>query len=249
MLSLDRFQSCFNSLKKWNKITIYILDSWQVLCVLTAPAKSKKVFIQLCHGSLECWKCERCQNVLTTMTYSTWRQERIMLMYWCKGSYNSPFYLKKKSQNNKNPHDNTTKHTSPERGSILLSTKPSDMFQELSVHQIAFQHVLGEGKKKRQISGVLLAFLGSYCFCEIRMVVQFRCWEGLPKSATGRSCHCGRPSEMAGGTLSHWVSVPWTGIVRTPTWLYVQYAAQPGTERKHYSDCEAAINSALQLLQ
>lgn len=42
MLSLDRFQSCFNSLKKWNKITIYILDSWQVLCVLTAPAKSKK---------------------------------------------------------------------------------------------------------------------------------------------------------------------------------------------------------------
>lgn len=108
-------------------------------------------------------------------------------MYWCKGSYNSPFHLKNKTkQTNKKLHDNIRKHTILERGSILLSSKPSDMFQELSVHQIAFQSILG-GKKikkkreKRQKSGGLLTFLDSCCSREVRMVVQFRCWDGLPK--------------------------------------------------------------------
>lgn len=68
MLSLDRFQSCFNSLKKWNKITIYILDSWQVLCVLTAPAKSKKKkksfhsALSWIFGVLEVWEMSKCTH-------------------------------------------------------------------------------------------------------------------------------------------------------------------------------------------
>lgn len=76
-------------------------------------------------------------------------------------------------QTTKKCHD-IRKHTSPERGSVFLSTKPSDIFQELSVHQNAFQHILGEkvgswgGSQK---SGGLLAFLDSYCFCEMRMVL------------------------------------------------------------------------------
>lgn len=73
-----------------------------------------------------------------------------MLMYWCKGSYNSPFHLKNKTnQTNKKLHDNIRKHTILERRSILLSSKLSDMFQELSVHQIAFQSIL-EGKKRER---------------------------------------------------------------------------------------------------
>lgn len=207
MLSLDRFQSCFNSLKKWNKITIYILDSWQVLCVLTAPAKSKKVFIQLCHGSLECWKCETCQNVLITMTYSTWRQERIMLMYWCKGSYNSPFYLKKKIKNKKPkqpkpPWQHHKTYQSRKREHFAFYKAIWHVPRAFCSSDCVPACTRGRKKrKKKQISGVLLAFLGSYCFCEIRVVLQFRCWEGLPKSATGWSCHCGRPSDMEGGTF------------------------------------------------
>lgn len=74
-----------------------------------------------------------------------------MLMYWCKGSYNSPFHLKNKTkQTNKKLHDNIRKHTILERGSILLSSKSSDMFQELSVYQIAFQSIPGGKKKKKK---------------------------------------------------------------------------------------------------
>lgn len=56
------------------------------------------------------------------------------------------------------------------------------MFQELSVHQISFQSILGGEKKKkrkRQKSGGL--FLDSCCSREVRMVMQFRCCDGLPK--------------------------------------------------------------------
>lgn len=121
MLSLDRFQSCFNSLKKVKQN--HHLHPWQLAgfmcsycsCQVKEGKKKKGVFIQLCHGSSECWKCERCQNVFITMTYSTWRQEHIMLVYWCKGSYNSPFYPQ--------AHKNIRKHTSPARGSDLLSTE------------------------------------------------------------------------------------------------------------------------------
>lgn len=70
-----------------------------------------------------------------------------MLMHWCKGSYNSPFHLKNETkQTNKKLHDNIRKYTVLERRSILLSSKLSDMFQELSVHQIAFQSILEGGK-------------------------------------------------------------------------------------------------------
>jgi len=57
------------------------------------------------------------------------------------------------------------------------------MFKELSVQQIALQYMLGKEKqkKKRQRSGVLLESLDSRCSCEMRMLAQFRCWEGLPK--------------------------------------------------------------------
>lgn len=110
-----------------------------------------------------------------------------MLMHWCKGSYNSPFHLKNETkQTNKKLHDNIRKYTVLERRSILLSSKLSDMFQELSVHQIAFQSILEGGKKerkkeKRQISVGLFTFFDSCCSCEVRMVMQLRCWNGLPK--------------------------------------------------------------------
>lgn len=95
------FNPALIHLKSETKSPFTSLTAGRFYVFLLLLPSQKKVFIQLCHGSLECWKCEGCQNVLITMTYSTWRQECIMLTYWCKGSSNSPFYLKIPNQINK----------------------------------------------------------------------------------------------------------------------------------------------------
>lgn len=192
--------------------------------------KKKKVFIQLCHGSLECWKCERCQNVLITMTYSTWRQERIMLMYWCKGSYNSPFHLKNKTKHtNKKLHDNIRKHTILERGSILLSSKPSDMFQELSVHQIAFQSILGgkkNQKRKRKEAKIRCLISISWFLLlpwgENGCAVQVLGWAAKVLWANPAA------ADLGNSTLPYWYQVHGMLELTVPTWLYLQHATNSG---------------------
>lgn len=66
MLSLDRFQSCFNSLKSETKSPFTSLTAGRC-CVFLLLLPSCKGFIQLSHGSLESRECGAHQNTLVTM--------------------------------------------------------------------------------------------------------------------------------------------------------------------------------------
>lgn len=87
MLSLDRFQSCFNSLKRETKSPFTSLTAGRCyVFLLLLP--SRKGFIQLSHGSLESCECGAHQNTLVTKALGPAGVGGIVPMRRCVGSRN-----------------------------------------------------------------------------------------------------------------------------------------------------------------